>query len=147
MARQRLDTLLRKRPQANVAAPALYHLYRIEEEDQRTIEAKNYRGQLLADYAESAFAQLLSNPEIEWDPSEDQPKRQYEKLLDLYQRGKYFAALNIAKTLSVVLSATERAPKIGLIQANIKGKLEGQKAWVMALEQIQEKYLFVIKKK
>lgn len=140
LARQRLDTLLRKRPQANIAAPALYHLYRIEEEDQRTTEAEDYRGQLLADYTESAFAQLLSNTEIEWDPSEDQPKRQYEKLLELYQRGKYFDALGRAKTLSVVLSATEWAPKIALIQANIKGKLEGQKAWVMALEEIQEKF-------
>ncbi len=38
------------------------------------------------------------------------------------------------------MSATEWAPKIALIQANIKGKLEGQKAWVMALEEIQEKF-------
>ena len=79
------------------------------------------------------------NTEIEWDPSEDQPKRQYEKLLELYQRGKYFDALGRASTFRCI-EYHRMGAKNRTVQANIKGKLEGQKAWVMALEEIQENF-------
>lgn len=137
LALDRLETLLAKTPGPNEAAPALYHLYRIEE-SQNQVEAARYKSQLLMSYPESPFALLLTNPDFQDNAEESTPSQQYQALLAAYQQRDYSKAETLASTLAVVLSATDWAPKIALIRAHITGQQEGQKRWIEKLEALKE---------
>ena len=137
LAAERLKTLMTKTPRPNEAAPALYHLYRIEE-SQNQDAAAQYKSQLLMSYPESPFALLLTNTDFQNDTQESTPSQQYQTLLTAYEKRDYSKAETLASTLAVVLSATDWAPKIDLIRAHIVGQQEGQQRWIEKLEALKE---------
>ena len=139
MAVQRLDTVLSLNPTALVAAPALYHRFRIAESQDEAIAA-DYKRRLINTYPESPYAQLLTNPEFAEKGNASSPALQYQKLLKAYQTQDFLKAQDLAQTLSVLLSATEWAPKIALIQAHVSGKLQGKATWIQQLEMVRQQY-------
>ena len=60
LAKDRLTHLIELEPPPNIAAPALYHLYKIYE---KTLpqRAKYYFDRIISEYPDSAFSKVLNN--------------------------------------------------------------------------------------
>ena len=139
LAEDRLTHLIDLEPPANIAAPALYHLFKINE---KTLpqKAKQYFDRIVSAYPETAYGKVLINPE-DFDRSTlNTPEAMYNVLLKLYQSGDFDTLRERASELSVFLSGTQYQPKFELLLANTKGRLQGINQWEKELAIIQTKY-------
>ncbi|MGC6423045.1 MAG: hypothetical protein ACON47_00435 [Flavobacteriaceae bacterium] len=139
LAVQRLDQLLAKNPVEKIAAAAYYHRYRIAE-NQGDKTGEDFKNTLINNFPNSPYAQLLTNPNFQETADSSSPEKQYQSLIDAYLKQNYSQATILANTLAIVLSATEWAPKIALVQANICGKLEGKAVWKQKLIAVKNNY-------
>lgn len=139
LAQERFKKVLEKKPDPQIAATAYYHLFRMAESNNPD-EAALFKKTLLEGYPDSPFSQLLSNPDYQIDRVNSSPEKQYQNLLMAYKQKEYETVETLAETLKVVLSATDFAPKIALIMANVAGKQKGKAVWIEKLKALQEEY-------
>ncbi|MEK9612311.1 MAG: hypothetical protein VW080_00110 [Flavobacteriaceae bacterium] len=139
LARKRLDTLLSFDPPQNLVVQALYHLYRMDE-NQNNQRANRYKKRLLDEYSETPFARLLSDPENYDTDGIITPQTLYATALDLYEQQGFLEVLKKTEELEVLTSGSPLEPKVALLKAHTKGRLQGVKAWKKALEQVATNY-------
>jgi hypothetical protein len=139
LAQDRLEHLIRLNPPSEIAAPALYHLYKINQNGLPQ-KAKLYFDQIVANHPESAYAKILTNPE-EFGQSDFQtPENVYQSLFKIYQKGDFDQFEEKAESFRVLLSGTIVQPKYDLLMANFEGRLKGRQQWEKALKSIALKY-------
>ena len=135
LATLRLEALLAKDPKPNYKVPGLYHLYKIFEQ-QDTIRAASLKTKIITAHAETAYAQILSDPENFDAQNLQTPQALYSKLLQHYQNQEFEAFLEKLPNYYIILEPTAFAPKLALINANVQARLHGMDAWKAALEQL-----------
>ena len=139
LAENRLTHLLGLDPPPNISAPALYHLYKINE---RILpqKAKKYLDRILSEFTDTAYGKVLANP-LDFDRATlNTPEMMYTSLLKLFQSGDFDLLKKKALALSVFLSGTEYQSKFELLLANTKGRLQGIDQWEKELSIIKMKY-------
>ena len=135
LAQQRLQKVLSLDPTDEIAVQALYHLYRMEEQEEST-NADTYKQQLIANYPETPFARLLSDPE-NYDTTElITPETLYAKALDLFENQQLLKTLEALEELTVLASGSSIEPKINLLKAHTLGRLNGIAAWKVSLNEV-----------
>ena len=135
LAQQRLQKVLSLDPTDEIAVQALYHLYRMEEQEEST-NADTYKQQLIANYPETPFARLLSDPE-NYDITElITPETLYAKALDLFENQQLLKTLEALEELTVLASGSSIEPKINLLKAHTLGRLNGIAAWKVSLNEV-----------
>jgi len=139
LAESRLTHLLDLNPPANLAAPSLYHLYKINEKILPS-KAKQYFNRILTEYPDTAYGLVLANSENFDRLSLNTPELMYKSLLKLYESRDYDALKKKASALFVFLNGTEYQPKFELLLANTKGRLQGIGQWENELAVIEAKY-------
>lgn len=139
LAKDRLTHLIELEPPPDIAAPALYHLYKIYE---KTLpkRAKYYFDRIISEYPDSAFSKVLNNPSDFDRATLNTPELMYKSLLKLYKLGEFDDLKEKASALSVFLSGTEYEPRLELLMANTKGRLYGIEQWEKELNIIKTKY-------
>ncbi len=139
LAQDRLEHLLQLNPSGEIEAPALYHLYKIDEKVSPE-KAEQYYNRILTNHPESPYSIILSNPE-EFGHSDFQtPENVYESLVKIYQKGDFDQLEEKAKSFRVLLSGTTLQPKFDLLMAIFEGRLKGRYKLKKALENIPLKY-------
>ena len=139
LAKERLEHLLMFNPLGEIEAPALYHLYKIEEKVLPQ-KAMQYYNRLIKNHSDSPYARILTNP-YEFGQSDFQtPEKVYESLVKIYQKGDFDQLENKAKSFGVMLSGTGVQAKFDLLMANFEGRLKGRQHWKKALLNISQKY-------
>ena len=139
LAQGRLEHLLRLNPPEDIAAPALYHLYKISEKVQPQ-KAKQFYDQIVSNHPESPYAKILTNPEGFGHSDFQTPESIYESLVKIYQKADFDQLSEKAESFRVLLSGTPVQPKFDLLMANLEGRLKGRKEWENALKKIVLKY-------
>lgn len=135
LAQQRLQKVLSLDPTDEITVQALYHLYRMEEQEEST-NADTYKQQLIANYPETPFARLLSDPE-NYDTTElITPETLYAKALDLFENQQLLKTLEALEELTVLASGSSIEPKINLLKAHTLGRLNGIAAWKVSLNEV-----------
>ena len=139
LAQDRLEHLLGLNPPEEIAAPALYHLFKINEKILPQ-KAEQYYKRIVSNHPESPYAKILSNPE-EFGQSDFQtPENVYQSLVKIYQKGDFDQLAEKAESFRVLLSGTPVQPKFDLLMANYQGRLKGRQEWENALKIILLKY-------
>ena len=139
LAQDRLEHLLGLNPPEEIAAPALYHLFKINEKILPQ-KAEQYYKRIVSNHPESPYAKILSNPE-EFGQSDFQtPENVYQSLVKIYQKGDFDQLAEKAESFRVLLSGTPVQPKFDLLMANYQGRLKGRQEWENALKIIVLKY-------
>jgi tetratricopeptide (TPR) repeat protein len=139
LAQDRLEHLIRLNLPGDIAAPALYHLYKINQNGLPQ-KAKFYFDQIVFNHPESPYAKILTNPE-EFGQSDFQtPEKVYQSLIKIYQKGDFDQFEEKAESFRVLLSGTIVQPKYDLLMANFVGRLKGRQQWEKALKKIAVKY-------
>lgn len=139
LAQDRLEHLLRLNPPGEIAASALYHLYKIDENGLPQ-KAKHYYNRIVQNHPDSPYAKILTNPEEFGQSDLQTPENVYESLFKIYQKGDFDQLEEKAKSFRVLLSGTAVQPKFDLLMANFQGRLKGRQQWQKELLNISQKY-------
>ena len=139
LAQDRLKHLLRLSPPAEIEAPALYHLYKIDDKVLPK-KAKQYFDRLVSNHPNSPYTKILTNPEEFGQSDRQTPEKVYERLVRIYQKGDFDQLEEKAKSFRVLLSGTAVQPKYDLLMANFEGRLKGRKQWEKVLLKVVLKY-------
>ena len=139
LAQDRLRHLLRLDPPAEIAAPALYHLYKIYE-NTMPLTAEQYYNRIVSTYPDSPFSKILKNPETFNQSDLQTPETIYKNLLEIYINGDFDELTDKAESFRVLLSGTIVQPKYDLLMANFEGRIKGRTVWEKALKDVSLKY-------
>ena len=139
LAQDRLEHLLRLNLPGEIAASALYHLYKIDENGWPQ-KAKQYYNRIVQNHPDSPYAKILTNPDEFGQSDLQTPENVYESLFKIYQKGDFDQLEEKAKSFRVLLSGTAVQPKFDLLMANFQGRLNGRQQWQKELLNISQKY-------
>ena len=139
LAEERLINLISLEPADELKVKALYHLFRMASTQNAPLAAV-YKSTLLEEYPETAFAQLISDPENFDNSQLITPKVLYKDILDLFQKQKFAEAREAIEPLMILASGSSIEPKAALLKAHINGRLNGVEAWKSALADVISTY-------
>lgn len=137
LAADKLEKLLQNNPEERLVLPALYNLYKIYEIIDPA-KAASIKSQIITNFPESRYAQLLSNNAIALELGS--PEDTYNKLFREYENGNFRETLVKTDMAIVQFSAEEILPKYELLKANLIGKLYGLTEYKKALNFVALSY-------
>ncbi len=87
------------------------------------------KGDIVANYPESRYAEILLNPESELSKDENSPEVIYTKLYRQFENQEYAEVIAEAETQIKRLEGDEFVPKFEILKASAKGRLYGFEAY------------------
>lgn len=122
-------------------AQAYYQLYRINNKEENTAKADEYKNLILSKYPNSIYAEYILNPEVDFiTPTTKEALAFYEETYDFYKADKFkevkertVEAINNWPTEAIIA-------KFSLLNALAIGKTEGRENFISALELITVAY-------
>ena len=139
LAAARLETLLLIDPPKGIAVQALYHLYKMNE-NEFPEKALTFKERLIEKHPESTFAMLLLDPENYDTSGVITPEKIYQNVLTLFEKQDFKKVLFEINALDVVISGSRIAPKIALLKAHALGRLKGVDTWKELLLEVATNY-------
>jgi tetratricopeptide (TPR) repeat protein len=124
LALERLERVVNLAPRKELALPINWHLYQVYNGLGEIEKAAIYKGVILTDYPNTAFAQIIKNPnkKVEGDVKVNEVETFYKELYYLYKKGAY---KKVVASVNEVLPSIENAqlkPKFELLKAYAIGK-------------------------
>lgn len=139
LAAAKLEQLLANNPQERLILPAQYNLYKIYEiiNEGKALAMKN---KIIANYPNSRYAQIISNPESTEALAANAPEAIYYKMYKKFENEQFFDVLNESTVAVDKYIGTEIVPKFELLRATTIGKLQGIEAFKKALNYVALTY-------
>ena len=123
LAASRLQQLLKNKPEERLVLPAMYNLYKIYQQISPS-KAADMKQQILSQYPDSRYAQILNNPEVEITDN-DNPELVFNasyKKLQSNQLREVFVEVDEA---IFKFAGEESLPKFEMLKAKTTGRLKG----------------------
>ena len=139
LALNRLTKALELNPTADQEVRALYHAYKLQE-NQNLKEAEVLKNKLLEKYPDSPYAQIILDPENFAFSNNQSPASIYEKMYHAFQKQEYSTVLEEGEKLKIIISGTDLAPKFAFLLAQTQGRLKGEKALTLNLEKLIKRF-------
>lgn len=139
LAADRLESLLQNNPEERLILPAKYHLYKIYEA-LNSPKATHYKEDIIANYPNTRYAQLLNGTISEENKSIQSPSEVYTSIYKQFENQDYAVALEtIEKSLSQ-FSGDDLIPKFELLKASVLGKWKGLEEYKKAITYVATTY-------
>lgn len=139
LAIDRFQKVLGGSPEERLVLPSMYNLYKLFEITDKA-SADAMKENIIKQYPNSRYAQILLNPSSEVEESSDSPNSVYQKLYKLNKDGDYKAALSGTEAAINTFNGDEIVPKMELLKAQITGKLSGLVEFKNALNYVALNY-------
>ena len=136
-AADKLEKLLDNKPEERLILPAMYNLYKIYEiiDPNKALAMKT---QIIAQYPDSRYAQIISNPSgVQMSST---PEVAYNTLYQEYLKEQYRELLPKTEEAIDEFTGEEILPKFEVLKANLVGKLEGLQEYKKALNYVALTY-------
>ena len=137
LAFKRLTKLLMLNPTENQEVSALYHCFKLLEYTNKK-QADSYKSRILSEYPDSPFALIIQDPANFSLADNQTPTAAYERLYRAFEQQEYQKVLAGGEGLKIIVSGTKLSPKVSYLQALATGRLEGEIAFINALEKLVE---------
>jgi tetratricopeptide (TPR) repeat protein len=136
-AADKLEKLLDNKPEERLVLPAMYNLYKIYEIIDPS-KATAMKSKIIAQYPDSRYAQIISNPSgVQMSST---PEVTYNTLYQEYLNGQYREVLPKTEAAIDEFTGEEMLPKFELLKANLIGKLKGLEEFKKALNYVALTY-------
>ncbi len=139
-AKENIETMLASHPQKELIAPAKYNLHKIYKALGKKLLSEHLAQEILNDYPESIYADLIRNPDKISERSNKEFQKAYKNLYDLYTAQKYDELLLQSEPLLIKFNFHPELGKIELLRATAIARSEGIDAYEKALNDIIVKY-------
>ena len=139
LAVNKFEKLLSDNPEERLVLPSMYHLYKLYEILDKG-KAEAMKENIVAEYPNSRYAQILLNPSSDIEESSDSPNVVYANIYKQYQKGEFKTVLTATENAINRFTGDEIVPKFELLKANIVGKLGGLGEFSTALNYVALNY-------
>lgn len=139
LAADRLERLLEEEQDEELIKPAKYRLYKLYKQLGRPNKAEAYKNDIITQYPESRFAKIIRDPDA-YKRDETNPQTAYNKIYKSYEAGNYTGVLTALDDRIVYFGDDEIVPKMELLRAIVKGRLEGIQAYKEGLQHVAKTY-------
>ncbi len=129
LAKDKLEKLLNNNPEERLILPSRYNLYKIYQELNLNSEAELVKNDIINNYSESRYAEILRNPNSGLAKDENSPESLYEKLFEDYNNQKFQQVIDQASTYVTQFEGDPMVPKFEILKASAKARLYGFEAY------------------
>lgn len=140
LAAERLETLLTYKPEDRLVVASEYHLVRIYEDIGRDERAAYFKNDILNNFADTRYAEILRNPNVLLDTDESSPEFKYKQLYGEFENHQYADVIEKVEEYIVMYEGTELVPKFELLKATAIGRQDGFEAYKKALNFVSLNY-------
>ncbi len=120
LASDKLEQLLKNKPEEKLVLPTMYNLYKIYQIT-NPAKAERAKSDIIGNYPTSRYAQILNNSNSDDLASAD---KEYKKWYKLYEEEHFDEVLNNIDNLINQYAGEEIVSKFELLKANTLGKVE-----------------------
>jgi hypothetical protein len=138
LAASRLEQLLQNKPEERLILPAKYNLFKIYEIINPS-KALSYKEQIITEYPESRYAQIVQNPTIALADNTN-PEAVYYTLFKKYEDNLLRETFEEIEQRVEQFVGDASLPKFELLKANLVGRLEGLDEYKKALNYVALNY-------
>jgi tetratricopeptide (TPR) repeat protein len=139
LAANRLEMVLRNKPDERLVLPSMYNLYKIYEIIDKS-KAAQMKDKIVNQYPDSRYAQILTNSVIGSQTLADDPDVAYAQLFKLHESGDYRAVYFKLDEAIDKFTGEEIIPKLELLKATTNGKLKGLNEYKNGLNYVALNY-------
>ena len=140
LAKDKLQTLLSNHPEERLVLPAKYNLYKIYELLGQTDEANIAKQDILTNYSDSRYAELIRNPRAALEQEANSAENLYKNLFDAFENQNYEQVITQCDKAVLEFDGDDMVPKFEILKAAAKGRLEGFEAYKEAVNYVALTY-------
>ena len=140
LAKNKFESLLRNNPEERLVLPSKYNLYRIYESLGLNRKAEAMKNEIVTNYPESRYAEILLNPQSQLSKDENSPEVIYTKLYNKFSNQEYEAVIAAANEQIKKFEGDPIVPKFEILKASARGRLEGFEAYKESINYIALTY-------
>lgn len=140
LAKAKYLNLLSSQPEERLVLPSKYNLYKIYIALGQTDEAAIAKAEILTNYSNSRYAEILRNPNSEMTKGENSPERLYEDLYAAFNAEKYSHVIERADVYISQFVGDAMVPKFEILKASANGRLYGFEAYKKGVNYIALTY-------
>ncbi len=139
LAVTKFEKLLTDNPEERLVLPSMYNLYKLYEILDKS-KAESIKINIIEQFPNSRYAQILQNPTSVAEESSDSPNAVYQNIYKDYKKGDYKKVLILTENAINIFTGDEIVPKFELLKANLLGKLNGLEEFRTALNFVALNY-------
>jgi hypothetical protein len=124
LAASRLESLLANNPQERLVLPAKYQLFKIYSEI-NTLRAEQVKREIITNYGDSRYAQILKNPTERLSVDENSPEVIYTKVYRMFQNQDYAEVISECEKYIFAFTGEAIVPKFEFLKVIALGRFEG----------------------
>ncbi len=141
IAQNRLETLLELiEPTNNLTLPATYHLFRLYEESNQTLQAEEIKSKLLKNYPDSRFVSLILNPKTALSEAENSPQLTYDTIYQSYEAGEFEQVIERCEKAIFNFDGDPMVPRFEMLGLSAGARLFGLSYYKKGLQQLSVNY-------
>ncbi len=136
LAKSKLETLLNNDPEDRLILPSKYNLFRIYETLELQQKADLVKSDIINNYPESRYAEILLNPQSELAKDKNSPEFIYTNLYEKFNNQNYAEVISEAEEHIKKFEGDVIVPKFEILKASAKGRLYGFEAYKESINYI-----------
>jgi tetratricopeptide (TPR) repeat protein len=140
LAKDKLQVLLKNNPEERLILPSKYNLYKIYELLGLKGEAEIAKNDIIANYPDSRYATILSNPDAILAEDENSPEYIYEGLYKQFEDQKYLDVISKCDKYITMFEGETIVPKYEFLKAVSKARIYGYESYKEAINYIALNY-------
>jgi len=140
LAKDKLQKLLKNKPEERLVLPTKYNLFRIYELLGQNGEADIMKNDIVSNYPESRYASIIDNPDTLLSKDENSPESLYEALYKRHENQEYVDVISESEEYINTFEGEDIVPKFEFLKATASGRLFGYEAYKKAIEFIALTY-------
>lgn len=140
LAKDKFKNLLASNPEERLVLPAKYNLYKIYEVLGETDEANIAKNEIIANYPDSRYTTILTNPELASIRDDNSPESLYETLYAQYENQAYQEVISKSEEYINIFEGDPIVAKFELLKASATGRLNGYEAYAKAINYVAITY-------
>ena len=140
LARDKLKTLLKNNPEERLILPSKYNLYKIYVLLDDETQANIYKEDIITNYSDSRYAEILRNPSATLAGDENSPEKLYEVAFESFENQDYAEVISDCEKHIYQFEGDPIVPKFEILKASAKGRLYGFEEYKKGLDYIALTY-------
>lgn len=140
LSKSRFEDLLQNNPEDRLILPSKYNLYKIYVELGLNRKAEAMKADIVSNYPDSRYAEIILNPQSELAKDENSPEFIYTNLFKKFDNQDYAEVIAEAETQIKRLEGDDYVPKFEILKASAKGRLYGFEAYKEGIDYIALTY-------
>ncbi|WP_435135517.1 tetratricopeptide repeat protein [Formosa sp. A9] len=139
-SKTKLNTLLSNNPEERLIVPAKYNLYKDYELLGQTGEANIVKNDIITNYPESRYAEILRNPDAAVAADLNSPEAVYKSVYAKFEAQNYQEVIRLCDDQMRNFEGDNIVAKFDLLKATAIGRLYGYEAYAKAVNDVALTY-------